>query len=159
MAQIRYIIIHCSDSAFGDVHILRRWHKERGFKEIGYHWVIGNGWRSKGEQVPALDGAVQQGIPLDADDHIRGSEVGRHALGYNANSIGICLIGKDGQFTAKQEMALRGLVRTLMGLHRIALSNVLGHYETESGAAQGKTCPGMNMNLWRQEFQKRVAQA
>lgn len=157
MGQISNIILHESASAFGDVHIVRRWHKERGWSDIGYHWVICNGWREKGLWVPALDGAVQQGIPLDADDHIRGSEVGRHTLGYNASSIGICLIGKDGAFSAKQWIALRDLVKTLMGLHRVAIGSVIGHYETESGAAQGKTCPGFNMAIWRRDFMKRTA--
>jgi N-acetylmuramoyl-L-alanine amidase len=154
MGQITNIILHESASPFGDRHIIDRWHRERGWPGIGYHWVICNGWREKGVWVPALEGAVQQGIPLDADSHIRGTEVGRHALGYNATSIGICLVGKDGNFTAAQWMALRGLVRTLMGLHHLAIASVLGHYETESGRAQGKTCPGFSMNLWRADFMK-----
>jgi N-acetylmuramoyl-L-alanine amidase len=159
MAQISNIIIHESASAFGDRWIIDRWHRERGWPGIGYHWVICNGWREKGVRVPALDGAVQQGIPLDADNYIRGAEIGRHTLGYNATSIGICLIGEKGSFSSKQWVALRGLVKTLMGLHHIALTDILGHYETASGRAQGKTCPGFDMQLWREDFKKFGAQA
>jgi N-acetylmuramoyl-L-alanine amidase len=119
---------------------------------MGYHWVICSGWREKAFFVPALLGAVQQGIPLDLDDYIRGSEVGRHALGYNAKAIGICMIGRDGLFKQEQWNSLMTLLRTLMKNHRIPVENVIGHYETESGKAQGKTCPGVDMVAFRKHL-------
>ena len=43
MRKINEIIIHCSASAEGKdftVQDITRWHKQRGFKTIGYHYVI-----------------------------------------------------------------------------------------------------------------------
>jgi hypothetical protein len=37
MRAIKQIIIHCSDSEFGNVIQIDRWHRERGWKGIGYH--------------------------------------------------------------------------------------------------------------------------
>ena len=57
-----------------------RWHKQKGWKGIGYHYVI------------LLDGTVEQGRELEA--------VGAHCSGHNAHSVGICYIGgisKDGK--------------------------------------------------------------
>ena len=40
MAKLTNIIIHCSDSDFGDAQTIDLWHKQRGWKGIGYHYVI-----------------------------------------------------------------------------------------------------------------------
>ena len=45
MREIKKIIIHCSDSEFGDAALIDKWHKERGWTGIGYHYVILNGCR------------------------------------------------------------------------------------------------------------------
>lgn len=76
MRKIDTIIVHCSatkawqDFTAADVD---RWHRERGFDGIGYHYVIRlNGRIERGREV-ALPGA--------------------HCRGWNARSIGICYIG------------------------------------------------------------------
>jgi N-acetyl-anhydromuramyl-L-alanine amidase AmpD len=51
----------------------RRDHRARGFANIGYHYYI------------TRDGVVHAGRPL--------YQVGAHATGYNAHSIGICYEG------------------------------------------------------------------
>lgn len=59
---------------------IRKWHKARGFKDIGYHYVI------------HLDGRVENGRNIEA--------VGTHCEGHNANSIGVVYVGglsKDGK--------------------------------------------------------------
>lgn len=148
MSLITHIIVHCSDSEFGNVAMIREWHLARGWLDIGYHKVIENGHPSKLLVDLARDGRVTDGRKLDADNFIRPDEVGAHALGYNARSIGICLIGvKD--FTSNQIQSARHLVYSLMTLHAIPLEHVLGHCETESGKAEGKTCPNMDMNWFR----------
>ena len=77
MRTINKIIIHCSDTPEGrpnTVADITAWHKkERGFRTIGYHYVI------------YLDGEVVQGRPI--------KEIGAHCTGHNAHSIGICYIG------------------------------------------------------------------
>lgn len=76
MRNINKIIVHCSATKEGKAFTandITRWHKDRGFATIGYHYVV------------LLDGTIQQG---------RAEMVmGAHCKGYNANSIGICYIG------------------------------------------------------------------
>lgn len=76
MRSIDMIIVHCSATRRGmDFHSadIDRWHRERGFSKIGYHYVI------------TLDGTVEPG----RDE----SEAGAHCSGYNSRSIGICYVG------------------------------------------------------------------
>lgn len=76
MRRIDEIIIHCSDSPEGrndKAEDIRKWHKQRGFSDIGYHYVID------------LDGTVEKGRPIE--------QAGAHCTGHNRNSIGICYIG------------------------------------------------------------------
>lgn len=104
MRSITKIIIHCSATPEGrdyTVEDIKRWHRERGFRTIGYHYVI------------YRDGTIHPGRPL--------SEAGAHCAGQNATSIGICYIGgcaSDGHTpkdtrTKEQKEALRSLVQLL----------------------------------------------
>ena len=117
MRLINEIIIHCSATKAGqdfDVNDIDRWHKERGWKGVGYHYVI------------KLDGTIQEGRPLD--------QIGAHCIGHNKKSIGICYIGgldksgkpKDTRTVAQKE-SLRLLVNQL--LERFPGSKVYGHNE------------------------------
>ena len=101
--KITDIVIHCSATIEGKVFRAKDidlWHKKRGFRKIGYHFVVD------------LDGTIEQGRPL--------REAGAHVKGHNANSIGICYIGgldskgkeKDTR-TDKQKASLLFLVKTL----------------------------------------------
>ena len=91
------IILHCSDSAWGDAAIIDEWHKERGFNKIGYHKVILNGCRkSSHDYDKKIDGMVEDGRELN--------EIGAHCYGHN-DAIGICLIGKSATFTDEQIVA------------------------------------------------------
>ena len=112
MRTINEIIIHCSDTPRSwmdgrrtseKVAEIRRWHvEERGWKDIGYHYVID------------VDGTVAEGRPV--------AVAGAHVAGHNSHSIGICLIGGKGgtatdkfsdHFTPEQERALIQLVARL----------------------------------------------
>ena len=56
MRKIRKIIIHCSATQEGkdvSVETIRKWHLKRGWRDIGYHFVIG------------LDGQVHEGRPIE----------------------------------------------------------------------------------------------
>ena len=73
MRHINEIIIHCSATPEGrdyTVADIDRWHKARGWRGIGYHYVI------------YRDGSVHAGRPVE--------QIGAHCTGHNANSIGIC---------------------------------------------------------------------
>uniref|UniRef100_A0A6M3KRK9 Putative N-acetylmuramoyl-L-alanine amidase n=1 Tax=viral metagenome TaxID=1070528 RepID=A0A6M3KRK9_9ZZZZ len=134
MRKINLIIIHCSDSNFGDVNLIRKWHTlERHWSDIGYHYVILNGCRKKDDYHLLDDGLLEIGRPLE--------QIGAHVEGKNANSIGVCLIGtKD--FTGPQFSTLSKLVHNL--LKQFPNSDVLGHYEAQNSKGS-KTCPNINM--------------
>lgn len=126
MRKIDEIIIHCSATAEGKdfrAKDIDRWHRQRGFSKIGYHYVID------------LDGKIEAGRELD--------EVGAHCKGHNAHSIGICYIGgltadgktpkdtrTDAQCTAMQ-MLVGGLLTALPSIKR-----VVGHNKYAA-----KACP------------------
>ena len=110
MTDVNRIVIHCSATEqWRDVSVdeIRRWHKLRGFKDIGYHYVIG------------LDGTVHAGRPV--------SMMGAHAMGYNDKSIGICYVGglerntKEPMDTRnpKQKESLVNLVETIKNIFDI----------------------------------------
>lgn len=76
MRKITELVLHCSATREGQhvtVADIDRWHRDRGFKKIGYHYVI------------YLDGSIHAGRDLE--------EVGAHVTGHNATTIGICYIG------------------------------------------------------------------
>ncbi len=115
MRDINLIVIHCSATKEGidyDVAEIRKWHLKRGFKDIGYHFLI------------HLDGSIERGRPWD--------QPGAHAKGYNNNSVGICYVGgldsksnpKDTR-TVAQIHSLRASVQMLKAQH--PLIDTVGH--------------------------------
>ena len=124
MRKIDKIIIHCSATPEGKpftVADIDRWHRDRGWQGIGYHYVI------------YLDGSIHEG---------RSEEIiGAHCSGQNAQSIGICYIGgldasgkaKDTR-TPAQKKALHELVSDLKT--RYPEATVHGHNEFAN-----KDCP------------------
>lgn len=128
--MINKIVIHCSDTPNGREHgvdDIRRWHKERGWSDVGYHAVI------------KINGDIELGrdSALSGKDFVQGA----HVAGHNKNSIGICLIGRD-EFTKDQMLSLEGLVMTLKSSYPDA--EVLGHADLDSG----KTCPNFDVKNW-----------
>jgi len=134
-----HIVIHCSDSDFGDVDTIREWHKARGWLDIGYHFVILNGRIKKGQgKSKVLNGWVEQGRDI--------KKVGSHckAKGLNHVSIGICLIGKD-SFSTRQLKSLKELIKHLQGIYDIPIQNIIGHREADPN----KTCPCWDVGIMR----------
>jgi len=105
MREIDEIIIHSSDSTFGNAALIDHWHRERGWDCIGYHVVILNGKISSDQEGVFFDGQIETGRSLD--------RAGAHCLGRNEKSIGVCLIGKNGQFTDMQIKTLVELIKKL----------------------------------------------
>ena len=129
------IVMHCSDSAFGNRDLIDEWHKERGWSMVGYHFVILNGVvRSRAVYTSKFDGKVEVGREL--------MSIGAHVKGYNNRSIGICLIGKD-KFTDKQFIAAKALILDI----QVQFNDlrIVGHCELDSN----KTCPVFDMNNFR----------
>jgi len=141
--KIEQIIIHCSDSKWGSAAEIRKWHLERAFDDIGYHFVISNGRIKPDLFITSIDGSVETGRLVETP--------GAHARGENQNSIGICLIGKS-RFTDSQLHSLLALLDDLCGQYCINYKNIKGHYETQSGIKQGKSCPNFNVNFLREHL-------
>ena len=127
MRKITEIIVHCSATREGQevsVATIDKWHRQRGFNGIGYHYVI------------ALDGTVNTGRSEDL--------VGAHCYGHNRNSIGVCYIGgvddkqqpKDTRTPAQRD----ALVNLLMRLKRQYPAAVIrGHRDFST-----KACPSFD---------------
>lgn len=116
---------------FVDATVIDRWHRERGFLKIGYHYVI------------LRDGVIQKGR--------QDSEVGAHVEGHNKGSLGICMVGglndttgkSENNFTDAQFVALKTLLTTLSKSNPEAV--VLGHRDFPNVA---KDCPCWNVIPW-----------
>ena len=128
MREIKKIIVHCADTPEGrDVRTaeIKRWHtEERGWSDIGYHWVV------------ELDGSIHAGRPEEVS--------GAHCKGHNSDSIGICYVGgsdssgnpKDTR-TQEQKEALASLISDLLDRHTEA--EVFGHRDFSE-----KACPSFD---------------
>ena len=147
--EVKNIIVHGSESIFGCVNEIRRWHIERGFRDVGYHFIIMNSYPRHKMKYNSCSGSIEIGRMLDGDDILEENEVGAHALGYNDKSIGVCLIGKDGQYSSTQIRSLLWLLQDIMKQFNLTPECILGHYETAHGKRQGKTCPNMDMQIIR----------
>lgn len=126
--KITEIIVHCSATPEGKDFTaadITRWHKQRGFRTIGYHYVV------------YRDGSVHTGRPE--------GEIGAHCTGHNAVSIGICYIGglaADGKTakdtrTPEQREALIMLLRRLRAKYPNA--KIYGHRDFAA-----KACPSFD---------------
>ena len=134
--KIKNIIVHCSATAEGKdytVDDITRWHKQRGYATIGYHYVI------------YRDGSVHEGRNIDT--------IGAHCEGHNTGSIGICYIGglasdnktaKDTR-TDAQEKALVDLVKKLKDMYLLTPEAIHGHYEFAN-----KACPSFRIDSVRE---------
>jgi N-acetylmuramoyl-L-alanine amidase len=73
--RVNKLVVHHSASlrATTTRDMIEEWHLQRGFKSIGYHKVI------------EADGAIKDGRSEE--------KMGAHALGANANSLGVCVVG------------------------------------------------------------------
>jgi len=128
MRQINRIIIHCTATPEGRHHTaaeIDRWHRQRGWSQIGYHYVI------------RLDGTVEVGRPI--------KKAGAHVKGHNADSIGVVYVGgcdknmkpKDTR-TPAQKLALRGIIDGFK--EKYPHATVHGHNEFD----KGKACPSFD---------------
>lgn len=134
MRNINKIVIHCSDSNWGSAEAIDQWHKERGWDGIGYHYVITNGFKTfTSKYTQEDDGVIQDGRPVEKQ--------GAHVKGYNKDSVGVCLIGKEHFSSAQLYTSLPNLLAILMVKYNVKVDQIMGHYELDIG----KTCPNLNM--------------
>ena len=141
MRKIDTLIVHCTATrsdwwegrpAEDKVNEVRRWHtQERGWSDIGYHFLIDR------------DGTVVDGRPIERS--------GAHAKGFNKTSVGIALFGGHGgsqddkfdeNFTPQQDRALRRLIAQLR-MEYPAITTIMGHNEVSP-----KMCPCFEVSSW-----------
>lgn len=126
MRKIKKIIIHCSDSPHGrgdNAETVHRWHLEKGWDGIGYHFVI------------LEDGTLENGRPIYWE--------GAHTRGFNQESIGVLMMGKK-EFKDQQFETLKNLSITLKEKFGVLNRNIKGHYEL----CDYKTCPNFDVRKW-----------
>lgn len=138
MREITHIIIHCAatpPSMDVGADEINQWHLDRGWSGIGYHGVF------------RRNGQFERGRPM----HIAGA----HARGFNANSIGLCLIGgvdEDGKaednFTAVQKRRAKQYVEVLQALYDVPDENIIGHRDLPGVT---KDCPSFDVQEWWNE--------
>jgi len=145
MANITHVVVHYS-ATYEDQNLTRadidRMHKARGWKMVGYHYVI------------RRDGTVEIGRPE--------TMVGAHVGGQNTGKIGICCIGGLNRATGpnvgvdnrtpEQIESLVKLIRDIRKRHPRV--EVVGHRDL--AATQ---CPGFDVRVWWAKVQKQAAPA
>ena len=121
MRFVDKIILHCSDSdveAHDNLETIEEWHKQRGFTECGYHFII------------QKNGVIEMARPIE--------KIGAHCKGKNTGSIGICLCGAK-EFTEAQFTSCRRLVKMLMQF--TPKMEVFGHCDF---SVKKYYCPGFD---------------
>ena len=141
MRTINKVIVHCTatpEDRHTTVEDVRRWHLDRGWSDIGYHFLI------------YLDGSLHAGRPVEKQ--------GAHCKGYNKGSIGIAYVGgidkvnfkpKDTR-TEEQKDTLVYILEWLKIQHPDAV--IHGHRDFAN-----KACPSFNAteeydnitNMWK----------
>ena len=127
MRKISKIVVHHSASPPVSLEKITEWHRERGYSDVGYHFVIQAG------------GLIRLGRPL--------GQMGAHCKGHNKGSIGVCVVGSFENrqpVPGSQWVALVALVGDLMRQYGLDVSDVYGHREL------GNTlCPGFDPEYLR----------
>ena len=129
---ISEIIIHCTATPEGrevSVETIRGWHKGQGWKDIGYHWVVG------------LDGVPRPGRPE--------AQVGSHVKGRNTGTLGVVYVGgvaRDGRTpkdtrTPAQREGLKVIVSALLDRYP-GINRISGHNEFAAKACPSFDVPG-----------------
>lgn len=125
---INEIIVHCTATPEGKdytVEDIRRWHKQQGWSDIGYHYVV------------YRNGHVEPGRSVKV--------AGAHCTGHNSHSIGVVYVGgvsADGKTakdtrTEEQKEALAKLLTELRVLYPEA--KIYGHRNFAN-----KACPSFD---------------
>lgn len=135
------VILHCSASpdyfwphvSFDSIgrDTIDRWHKERGFQKIGYHWVI------------RRSGVIEKGREE--------SEIGAHCVGQNATSIGVCWVGTLIP-TLQQFKALDQVFFDLNERFGFGPDDWFPH-----NAFTNKICPGLDFGVLKEHFRLQLS--
>lgn len=138
MLPVRYITVHhdglqgrfnATDDRFvcGRIELIRKSHREKGWGDIGYHFIID----------PA--GRVWEGRSLQYQ--------GAHVKDRNEHNIGVVVLGNyDNQsLNDRQAAAVRAQVVVLMRQYRVSPKNVYTHQEWKGAHT---ACPGRSLQKY-----------
>ncbi|MEO1614742.1 MAG: D-Ala-D-Ala carboxypeptidase family metallohydrolase [Planctomycetota bacterium] len=139
--NVTKLVVHHSASPRDTTTVadLSRWHRERGFSQIGYHQLI------------LANGTVSAGRPE--------SIMGAHALGANQNSLGVCLMGnfENETPTGAQLSSLVTVLQRWTREYRLPTTSIYGHGEVPGGKT-ATACPGRNLKSQLQNIKLQVGQ-
>ncbi len=120
----RIILHHAAASTCGAV-VIHRWHKQRGWSGIGYHFVV------------RKNGTIERGRPEN--------KTGAHASGHNYDSIGVCFEGNF-ETEAMYPAQLRAGQELLAYLKkRYKIQKIQCHREVGSTSCPGRNFPFTQM--------------
>jgi len=131
----KWIVIHHSATPIGGAARFGREHRAKGWDELGYHFVIGNG-------TDTANGLVEVGSRWPKQKW--GAHAQTPSEEFNNFGIGICLVGNFDQSrpTKEQMESLSRLVAFLMKTYHISADHVIGHGDTKP-----TECPGKYMSI------------
>lgn len=131
----RWIVIHHSATSTGGAVSFDKMHRDKGWDELGYHFVIGNG------------SDTGNGM-LEVGPRWKKQKWGAHAKTpdnqFNDYGIGICLVGNFDETnpTPEQMRTLSELTARLMVTYNIPPDHVIGHSDTKH-----TECPGSHLSV------------
>ena len=137
MRDIKYIVIHCTDTLpTAEIEAIQRyWREHLKWESPGYHYII----KKDGEVVQLLDEA----------------KISNGVLGFNKNCINVCYIGgknKSGKGadtrTKSQQHSLFDLIVELTERYPTAIIKGHGEFPNQGG----RTCPNFNVQQWIKDY-------
>ena len=120
--QTTRIILHHAAAVTCTADDIHRWHKDRGWAGIGYHFFI------------RKDGSIYRGRPQNT--------VGAHAGGSNSDSVGVCFEGNyETETTMPDAQKKAGIELVAYLKDYYGITRVEGHRDVGATACPGKNFP------------------
>lgn len=125
LTRIDFLVVHASGADDGDIGVaeLTRRHRSKGWRLVGYHYVI------------RRDGTLEKGLP--------DTMPGGHENRVNRRSLGVCLIGGGNDATPAQLTTLAALAGRL--IDQLPELQVIGHRNVPGVRS---SCPGFDVPEW-----------
>ncbi len=113
------ITVHYSASKDVSVETIRQWHLKRGFRDVGYQWIV------------RRDGKLEQGRPMNKQ--------GAHVKYKNYRNLGVCVTGNFQKYppTEAQYWSLKRLLNFLCFAFEIPKGKIYLHKDLAK-----TVCPG-----------------
>ena len=140
MGQLKYLVIHCTDTPAGrevTAKEIKQWHTAappvgRGWKQVGYHLLF------------HLDGRVEELVANNGDNTVDPWEITNGVEGFNSVAEHIVYAGGMGKDTRtpEQKTALANYVKDFKKKHPSV--EIVGHHDLNPG----KACPNFDVKAW-----------